>query len=1038
MAAGAVVVPSIIPLRIPVQGKSKTDIDTNTYVELKSTTPDIDIFYTIDGTKPDPFQTIGQRTTFMYQRPFRLTEGRRTVKALAMARDQTRESFVVSKTFFVEWVREETDETDDEESLLEAEARNQSPGLKLTASKTTTALLKRVVEAETRRPDSIKGSNYRKPTVGTRFMENRMGTKKPSVSRGQKVGQGKKTPDLASEDDKKKTKKIPENFTQANRIQRQTDFLKGRAMSPLVHSTPDIDIFYTIDGTKPDPFQTIGQRTTFMYQRPFRLTEGRRTVKALAMARDQTRESFVVSKTFFVEWVREETDETDDDESLLEAEARNQSPGLKLTASKTTAALLKRVVESETRRPDSVKGSNYRKPTVGTRFMENRMGTKKPSISRGQKVGQGKKTPDLASEDDKKKTKKIPENFTQANRIQRQTDFLKCIFCFADRPADPFARFCISCGSPVPAIPNARLPPPEPAQLGMCVGCHSMIPLNVAKCLVCEMDVPPQLVPQASVKLQDKLVCNECGTGNPANMLYCVTCEHPLTGANRHLKPTYSQFAAPPEPGQKGRLLCCSKCGRVNSSDARYCDWCGAKPAPTTSLMTCSRCKAANQAYSSFCHSCGVLIEPPVRNDPRNNGITVGGKHTSQVVDQKGDSSWVPMTVPRKEPPKVSVSTMTAGIFYPSNKGLIKKELEQQEAKVKQDAMSDRKVTLTAVSPGKGYWRQQMDHVCGHLKAHAQNNTDFRNMIGEPRMGKLVTAAVHEDGYELSLMVCFALRGSKDAMTGKPLGITKSTLLSDVTEGRRNSTSSPGNSVQLWTYSVVLKDCNCSCSRGGGVEDRSEVSSCLVQKDGRRILQKKHDAGGCGPGIQRENSVRAYETCSLSWPSELVTAAVHEDGYELSLTPYDKDLLREVGPRGDGDEEEIQSLFEEGADPNSENADGLPVLTGAVVNKHFEIIPALIYQGADVNKKVGQKGNTALHEAVQLGYDGKKGVVTLLNNGASAKLKNNRDETPAAMATRLGNESIINVFTSTAGQGMLDRIKKQALGKTKTIGEDDF
>eukprot|EP00057_Strongylocentrotus_purpuratus_P028222 XP_011682696.1 PREDICTED: double zinc ribbon and ankyrin repeat-containing protein 1-like [Strongylocentrotus purpuratus] len=114
-------------------------------------------------------------------------------------------------------------------------------------------------------------------------------------------------------------------------------------------------------------------------------------------------------------------------------------------------------------------------------------------------------------------------------------------------------------------------------------------------------------------------------------MLYCVTCEHPLTGANRHLKPTYSQFAAPPEPGQKGRLLCCSKCGRVNSSDARYCDWCGAKPAPTTSLMTCSRCKAANQAYSSFCHSCGVLIEPPVRNDPRNNGITVGGKHTSQV-----------------------------------------------------------------------------------------------------------------------------------------------------------------------------------------------------------------------------------------------------------------------------------------------------------------------------------------------------------------------------------------------------------------------
>ena len=35
-----------------------------------------------------------------------------------------------------------------------------------------------------------------------------------------------------------------------------------------------------------------------------------------------------------------------------------------------------------------------------------------------------------------------------------------------------------------------------------------------------------------------------------------------------------------------------------------------------------------------------------------------------------------------------------------------------------------------------GYWRQQMDHICGHLKAYAQNNHDFRNQIGDPRMGK--------------------------------------------------------------------------------------------------------------------------------------------------------------------------------------------------------------------------------------------------------------------------------------------------------------
>ena len=36
-----------------------------------------------------------------------------------------------------------------------------------------------------------------------------------------------------------------------------------------------------------------------------------------------------------------------------------------------------------------------------------------------------------------------------------------------------------------------------------------------------------------------------------------------------------------------------------------------------------------------------------------------------------------------------------------------------------------------------GYWRQQMDHICSHLRAHAQNNPDFRALIGEPRIGKV-------------------------------------------------------------------------------------------------------------------------------------------------------------------------------------------------------------------------------------------------------------------------------------------------------------
>ena len=36
-----------------------------------------------------------------------------------------------------------------------------------------------------------------------------------------------------------------------------------------------------------------------------------------------------------------------------------------------------------------------------------------------------------------------------------------------------------------------------------------------------------------------------------------------------------------------------------------------------------------------------------------------------------------------------------------------------------------------------GYWRKQIDHMNAHIKAHAQNNAEFRALIAEPRMGKV-------------------------------------------------------------------------------------------------------------------------------------------------------------------------------------------------------------------------------------------------------------------------------------------------------------
>ncbi|XP_071963794.1 double zinc ribbon and ankyrin repeat-containing protein 1-like [Antedon mediterranea] len=695
--------------------------------------------------------------------------------------------------------------------------------------------------------------------------------------------------------------------------------------------TKDALIYYTLDGTKPNPFQQLGEKTTLKYKEPFMLPEGRIMVKSMAVTRDKTRESSVVSKVFDVEWIPGTSSEHDSDIDTF------------------------RSAKSATSKMNAKKGSSYRKPTKGTRFMDDRLGRKTPSTTSKSPTVPGNRTP-LATQSSSHNNLNVnqpintPQNITQTNRQQRRTDFMKCVFCNADRPADPYARFCIACGSPVPPLPNTRLPPPEPGDTGICVYCNAMVPLNTNQCLVCEMPITPQLIPQASVKLKDKLLCTGCGTANPANLQYCVTCELTLQGNS---KPVYSGLSAPPKPAKGGRLLCCNKCGRVNSPDARYCDWCGSKPSPSLTFLNCSKCNASNQPYATFCHSCGCFTSPPVRHDPRNNGITVGGRSPSQVLDPKGSSAWVPMSMPKDLTPRNSVGTQTVGLFYPSNKHL--KNTMPEDGIV----VTEKKPVLTAVSPGKGYWRQQMDHICGHLKAHAQNNTEFRAMISEPKIGKLISATVHEDGYELSVNVCYALRGNRDDLTGKPLDVGKGGFLSQLTEGRRHSFS-------------------------GSTSSLDSIGKKTTKKSTKTKVKKNE-----------------------------------------KLTAYDKELLKEVGPKGGGREEEVQRILEEGADSNCENNDGIPVLTIATINNRVECLPVLLSGGADINKKSGPRGNAALHDAVLLGPEGEDAVKSLLNAGASTKVKNNKNETAHDLASKQGYENIITCFASTAGQDMLSKLMKQ-------------
>ncbi|PAA54993.1 hypothetical protein BOX15_Mlig000517g1, partial [Macrostomum lignano] len=96
--------PVVTPLRSHVNGKPSTCIDTSTYIEMSTESNNCNIFFTTDGTRPDPNKRFlnGREVTFQYRAPFCLKPGKRIVKSVAMHRVTKQQSFVTSRTYHCE------------------------------------------------------------------------------------------------------------------------------------------------------------------------------------------------------------------------------------------------------------------------------------------------------------------------------------------------------------------------------------------------------------------------------------------------------------------------------------------------------------------------------------------------------------------------------------------------------------------------------------------------------------------------------------------------------------------------------------------------------------------------------------------------------------------------------------------------------------------------------------------------------------------------------------------------------------------------
>ncbi|XP_053169555.1 double zinc ribbon and ankyrin repeat-containing protein 1 isoform X5 [Hemicordylus capensis] len=339
--------------------------------------------------------------------------------------------------------------------------------------------------------------------------------------------------------------------------------------------------------------------------------------------------------------------------------------------------------------------------------------------------------------------------------------------------------------------------------------------------------------------------------------------------------------------------------------------------------------------------------------------------------------------------------TQTIGLFYPSSKLLEKKVCEPIAQKEKQNSkISAQKPLLTAISPGRGYWRKQLDHVCAHIRSYTQNSLEFRTLIGEPQMGKLISATVHKDDYQVSLRLNYALGINKDLWKGTPLVFLQ--------HGGEPTAPPPRPETAR-----KLQDFLTSKPVTFGYHSTS------LSKTGRDGL------------YETQASLASEETLRVSSPGMRVKKMMKTKRFienEDKLSTESRELLKEVGPKGQGQPSLIEELIDEGADPNCTNSDDQPALTLAVLNKHHEAIPVLVQKGADIDHQSGLLNNTALHEAILLGLNGEKCIEVLLGCNADIKKKNARGLSACDLALTSGNNKIVSLLASKLGQRMLDKL----------------
>ncbi|CAH8477085.1 unnamed protein product [Schistosoma bovis] len=910
----------------------------------------------------------------------------------------------------------------------------------------------------------------------------------------------------------------------------------------LTCDTPDVAIYFTINGNRPTVAKSrkeLQNSGTYKFQKPFTLPPGCHTVRAVAVSLDNGNESSVVTKTFDVVKVKsfhvsDKNDFGDDygflnELNLVDSKRRRQLSGADRPDTHESIHCLSEN-DNETVQKCSSEKNCCHVIKKSTKDQENQVNLKNESVLSANNQNNNisikssliHEYPELSSH--------------MINKLQQTTDILRCPNCHHPRPVSRKQNFCFHCGVILPTLSTQKYGSSALENIGVCPYCKAHVPLNLTSCLVCES--PLQIQKYGQCRKESRL-CTTCKTMNPTDVKSCIICEAKLaTGATNVILSGFQSTidSHPPLPYpemcKNVRFSTCPYCHRENNLDARYCDWCGLEvpkhfqqslnggemkssdningnrqlfnsnssdsirdmssvglhntPKDNQNKITlrdgfihCIKCDLPNPKEANYCSYCGLNLMPPPRctgwfpmiNGSSHHEFDIGGNQSEKSVSQHN----------YLQPVVANVSTQTYGIFYPSSTNLRRQDQLAQNRLSTDVQLRDRIPTLTAISPGRGFWRKQLDHIFAHLKLYTNNNSEFRASIGQPRFGKLLSAdlcALASNQAKITLIYSLPNDKNNTSITLNRTGPSKIPLDLDYCD---NHDSDVIPHFNKYSNQTIPNSDDFRNDKHENDLDQKPIDSKSYNKESINLFPTRDDHCESFRPIPNPRSVYSNDsnrsssrsphkaddhqnknkTKSIEWedvdtneddeesrqntqPPTKSTSSIKIKSNDKSLSIQSNPNLQygEVGvallrnsklstsdlnlfytlSQPKLDIHEVKRLLNEGANPNCINAAKETPLICAVRHGFVEAISVLKENGAQVNATGTSLGNTALHEAVLRGIDGLELAKELLRCGANMKIENNRKETPHSLALHSNCEPLIRLFALHLGQKQLKEL----------------